>query len=442
MIGFGWQVISARLLDVSEFGLVAVVTSVTSFAVIAISVGGDEVMTSARAGEFRQTFLRELRIRGASSALCVVVALILTSWSPLMAIACIYSVATALSYLCVAYFTRQYNATLSIVGVASQAIVLAGFFAAVVPQTALEVIAILTLSTVVRALVMLATALIFGVRDSQNPARRATTLKRLSLMASSASTPLLGRQLHVMLAATLGVSLAGIGAYSAAYTLAYMAATVTILGIGATTMPRLADAASRGHAHIAPEWKRVLISTSGLSLPAVVLSMAVAPSLMSAIYGPEYGELGAMLYIGISAVLIIQRLTGGGATNALLIATDKAGLLLMSILGSAVALAVTDLLLMPFVGIWGAIFGSAVAAITGAAVTLMVVHRNHKTVPPVRPQLTVLVTSLLVGLPLFAVELTWDVNPWIILGVAGFAGVILLLATRRGMQSSVMGGRS
>lgn len=429
-ISFGWQIAAARLLNVSEFGLVAVATSISSFIVIAFSFGGDEIMTSARTGQMRHTFLRELRLRGVVCGVGILVGAFTTTVNPLIGLSIVYAAVTAIVYLSIAYLTRQYNGSLSLLGVLSQAIVLVvGFFVAA-PTSATEVLFTLVLSVAARALLMVVSTLLFGVRDP-DAARRAPVMKRFSLMASAASTPLLGRQLHVTIGALVGVGLAEIGAYSAAYALAYMAATVTILGIGATTMPRLADAASRGHAHIAPEWRRVLISTSGLSIPAIVLSMAVAPSLMTAVYGAEYGDIGALLYVGISATLIVQRLAGGGATNALLVATDKSTVLLLSIAGSGVALAVTDIVLMPVLGIWGAVLGSAVASIIGAVVTLVVVHRQHRSLPPIRPQLTVLFISSGAALPLFFASEVLHIDAWVVLGMAGAAGLLILWLVKK-----------
>ncbi|WP_181373547.1 lipopolysaccharide biosynthesis protein [Microbacterium sp. HMWF026] len=430
-LGFAWQILAARLLPVSEFGLVAVVTSAASFVVIGLSVGGDEVMTSARSGLLRQTFVREAKIRGVICIAAVCLAALVLVWSALGSLTIIYSVGTAAVYLCNAYFTRQFNAVLSIIGVGAQALAMGAFFFFLPPDSAVELLSGLCFSVILRALVMSVCAVGLGKRDDGAGYLRPTVAKRFSLMASSASTPLLGRQLHVMIAAGVGIALGDIGAYSAAYALAYMAATATILGIGATTMPRLADAASRGHHHVSPEWRRVLIATSGLSIPAVVLSMAVAPSLMLLLYGPEYGDLGGELYIGISAALLIQRLTGGGATNALLVATDRTSMLLGSIVASAAALVLTDLIFMPLIGIWGAILGSVAAAVTGAAMTLYVVHRSHAITLPVSPQLKVLMISAGFALPLYVVTSVARPAPWVVVCAAGLVGMLVLWVVQR-----------
>lgn len=436
VVSFGWQIVAARLLAPSEFGQVAIATALATFIVIVASLGGDELVSSAPPHQTWSILCRELKLRSVAIAAMLSGALILAVYSqPIAAATLTYSAAFAASSIIAAYNAREYQAGVMVCGVAVQGAFVIGVMIMIHPETGSETMLIVAAAVALRAVITFTLAAIGASdhRPSTAAVVRPTLAHRFSLVASASSGPLLGRQMHVSIAAIVGVSLDEIAAYSVAYSLAYLASTATILGIAAVALPQISDAVATGDRDaLARRWKSILTMTSALSIPALGISAAAAPELIGVIYGPEYAATGGLLYVGLAGVLILQRLLGGGANNAVLIATSRTRALMASIISAAAIVVALDFLLMPLIGMWAAIISGAISILVSGLIMLVIVRRIHGGSTPVLAQVKVLAVTMS-GAALVLVIETFS-SPWPPIVTVAFAlliGLVSLLAVKR-----------
>lgn len=170
----------------------------------------------------------------------------------------------------------------------------------------------------------------------------------------------LNRQGDLIIAGLLAVEKTSVGTYALAFSLTTAANTVFLTGIGSLTLTRFsAIYAKEGFAALGRSWREMTYLTSFLSSWPLALLIACGSVLSVTVFHEKYAHLS--LYLGlIGGVAWIGRISGGGANIAALFALREEGLVRRVFLMAAFANILTDLALMPVVGMYGAMIGTLV----------------------------------------------------------------------------------
>ena len=404
---FLWLAVVARTMPAEQVGIYAVAAGVSAFVVITLSFGGDEmIMSSVRSGLSDDT-AAELRRRLAVGIVVVAAGAVAGGIAPAVFWTVLWCALLALTNLGQAFHTRRSRPDGQLIGSVLFLGVLGAQAVLLPPATAVAALAGITVAQAVKTVCTLPYGAFGRIRHGAHWSELAHRppgggRRRAVLTFSALSGPILGRQLDVTVAGLLAVSLAQVGTYGAAYSTAYLASTVLLLGLGAMTLSSLADVAERGRGEVLTRWRALLAYTSAVSFPPLVIGSAVAPEVMRVLYGPlaDDGSAAAFM-IAVCAALCLQRAMGAGTNYALLTVLHTNRAIARSVLVSLVTRLLPALALMPLLGMWAAVLGAFVSYAATSGYVLWVIKAQTGAGIDVADQLLLFVVSLAGG------ALTW-----------------------------------
>jgi O-antigen/teichoic acid export membrane protein len=391
----------ARMLPSSEFGIYATATAVITFLGITLSWGGDEAIASSPAARLRTLVQAEYFRRGTLFAISLTL-LVVSIWfkHPEFGLVLVVSAASALGSAGLASATRSASQLQSVVGVSASCVFILGALAILQPKTSIVALALLAITQLIKAILLLPKE-IRGWNVTKPFKSFRPTRYRSGLLLSALSAPILGRQLGVTLAAALMVPAEQIGAYSAAYSAAYLVSTGLLMGVSALSLPALADSLEKGGKEaLATAWARLVSICTALSIPALITAAVCSEEVTFLLFGDEVGSLATDYFSVFCFVLIAQRALGGGSNNAILTALRDERGLIVSVLSASIVSIIMSLTLIPVAGMYGAVAGSAASGLTMALVTLRRGRRLAQANFPTFTVSTVISISCLCALPL------------------------------------------
>lgn len=372
-LGFVLLGLLARRLTPDEFGSYAVIAAVVLFGVVALSAGGEDTVSSTARERLAGAVGQEWRVRCGVVVAVLLSSLAIAALNTTLASAGVLLASTLLGNLASATAIRLDRKGPLLLGIVLGSVPIA-LVAAVAPQLTLVEALLVSAATQVGKLLPVLPMAAQSVREGESP--DVTLTRRATLVLSTASGPILGRQLDVTIAALLLVPAASIGQYSAAYSAAAVTSTALLLGVGAATLPMLADELHRSGS-IASMYRRIAGINMSLSVGPLAVAAAFAYPLMTAWLGTEIGPGAAVFLTPLCLVLIVQRLIGGGLNNAALTALHANRQLTQAVVVAAGVGVAADLLLIPPLGMAGAVLATLLSVLAVGAYSARTLRARH-----------------------------------------------------------------
>ncbi|WP_157871697.1 MULTISPECIES: polysaccharide biosynthesis C-terminal domain-containing protein [Frankia] len=171
---------------------------------------------------------------------------------------------------------------------------------------------------------------------------------------------ILNRQGDLIIAGIVAVDKTSVGTYALAFSLTTAANTVFLTGIGSMTLTRFsATYAESGKFELGKSWQRMTYLTAFLSSWPLAILIAIGPGLSVILFHGKYPGLALYLVL-IGVVAWLGRISGGGANIAVLFTLRNEKLVRKVFLMAAAMNVATDFVLMPLIGMYGAIVGTMI----------------------------------------------------------------------------------
>lgn len=214
--------------------------------------------------------------------------------------------------------------------------------------------------------------------------------------------------------------------YGMAFTLANMAMKLipgTLIGL---LIPNLSRSVGAGDT----EGVRRIFALSCrymamLALPVAVGGALIAPALVTILYGPGYEPVAALLGVLLAANALVM--IYGFPASSVLYATDGQTRLVKIGLWISALNVLMGFLLIPRFGAWGAVASCAVAQLASLLPGLRAAYDKSGVRAPVGVVLQILMASLVMGVPVYAVTL-WT-PPLVALFLGPLVGLVAFFLT-------------
>lgn len=165
-----------------------------------------------------------------------------------------------------------------------------------------------------------------------------------------------------------------------------------------------------------------------LALPVAVGGALVAPALVQVLYGPGYEPVASLLGVLLAANALVM--IYGFPASSVLYATDGQTRLVKIGLWISVVNVLLAWLLIPRFGAWGAVASCGAAQLMSLAPGLRAVHDKTGANAPVGVVLRILMASLVMGVPVYAV-VHWA-PPLLALVAGPLVGIVAFFLTLYG----------
>jgi O-antigen/teichoic acid export membrane protein len=159
----------------------------------------------------------------------------------------------------------------------------------------------------------------------------------------------------------LVVSHTGIAFFGLAYEMGHAASLLLVAGLGGVGLAALAASYAGEHlGHLAVAWRSVAKVQVVLAVPLVVFCLPHATAIMEILYGAPYAAVGPLLALFLVLTGFV-RLCGGGASEAALYVLGRQRWVAVSRWASLAVLGIGDALLIPRLGVAGAMLAVGLA---------------------------------------------------------------------------------
>ncbi len=439
-----FSVLVARALGAREFGLYGTVVSYAAFGLMLISLGMDRAIhvfvPQFEEEKRKAVFLvrRLLRIR-LTMGLAVAAALFLIS--PLLMAATgqvrvggllrwmgVYVISMGLSSLFLAYFSARLD--LKKARLTKAAIQLVNVIGAVwIYQYGAGAAAVLILLSATVALTALAFAWLgrdvfsdpgdaADLGEVRSFCRSQTVMEVLSFITGKNADIIM---LNLLLAGTLQV-----GYYNVSAALTLAISTMLISGAGDIGLSATSMMVQKGEPdQLHRAWRFRLKTSIILTVPLMVLSFAIAPTLVRTLLSESYLPAADVFRVAIAGQILMSLMGGGAHGDILLTSGHHRTVRTLRISFGAVNVAL-NLLLIPDWGAAGAAAATAIAAVGLVLSEFVALRRIQPVVLPGRVMISMFAASIAAAALVFWSSLSgWT---FLLVGVLEFIAVFSLLA--------------
>jgi O-antigen/teichoic acid export membrane protein len=185
----------------------------------------------------------------------------------------------------------------------------------------------------------------------------------------------MGRYGDLLLLGLLGAGPVAAALYDVSYSLAQIASMAMTLGLTGVLMSRMSFHSSQNTSDAESLFLSGVRIQTLLQIPVYAVLVVHAGSVVSLLYGVKYAAATGLLRT-IAALRLVGRAFGGGENSEFLLVNDKPGSVVWTTAAAAGVNLILDILLIPRLGVLGAVIGGGIGGFAGTLLTFLVIRKT------------------------------------------------------------------